>query len=127
MLKPFSFSSPFSITRFNFFCLHVLLTRASVLALAKSILLSNWTVPAPSANRTVALFSRLAKKKITKIYTKKRETNAKILLFNLNDHKCCQGWISTVRNFYGSLISIPVSNAPKKDSNGQKIILFLLH
>ena len=27
-------------------------------------ILRNWTVPAPSANRTVALFSRLAKKKI---------------------------------------------------------------
>ena len=30
-------SSPFSITRFNFFCLHVSLTRASLSALAKSI------------------------------------------------------------------------------------------
>ena len=28
---------PFSITRFNFFCLQVLLTRAPLLALAKSI------------------------------------------------------------------------------------------
>ena len=92
-------------------------------------ILSNWTVPAPSAKRTVALFSRLAKKKkkSTKIYTKKRETNAKILRFNLNDYKCCQGWISTVRNFYGSVMSIPVSNAPKKDSNGQKITSLLLH
>ena len=34
---PFSLPSPFSITRFNFFCLQVLLTRASLLALAKSI------------------------------------------------------------------------------------------
>ena len=30
-------ASPFSIRRFNFFCLQVLLTRASLLALAKSI------------------------------------------------------------------------------------------
>ena len=34
---PFSLASPFSIRRFNFFCLQVLLTRASLLALAKSI------------------------------------------------------------------------------------------
>ena len=34
---PCSFPSPFSITRFNFFCLQVLLTRALLLALAKSI------------------------------------------------------------------------------------------
>ena len=34
---PFSLPSPFSITRFNFFCLQVLLTRASLLALTKSI------------------------------------------------------------------------------------------
>ena len=34
---PFSLPSPFSITRFNFFCLQVLLTTASLLALAKSI------------------------------------------------------------------------------------------
>ena len=34
---PFSLPFPFSITRFNFFCLQVLLTRASLLALAKSI------------------------------------------------------------------------------------------
>ena len=34
---PFSLPSPFSITRFNFFCLQVLLTRAWLLALAKSI------------------------------------------------------------------------------------------
>ena len=34
---PFSLPSSFSITRFNFFCLQVLLTRASLLALAKSI------------------------------------------------------------------------------------------
>jgi len=33
-LMPFSLPSPFSITRFNFFCLQVLLTRASLLALA---------------------------------------------------------------------------------------------
>ena len=38
VLKPFSLSSPFSITRFIFFLLHVLLTRASLLALAKSII-----------------------------------------------------------------------------------------
>ena len=37
VLKPFSLSSPFSITRLIFFCLHVLLPRASLLALAKSI------------------------------------------------------------------------------------------
>ena len=37
VLKPFSLSSPFSITRLNFFCLHVLLPGASLLALAKSI------------------------------------------------------------------------------------------
>ena len=47
-LKPFSLSSPFSITRFNFVCLHLLLTRASLLALAESIyywsLLSNNSV-----------------------------------------------------------------------------------
>ena len=36
VLKPFPLPSPFSITRFNFFCLNVL-TRASLLALAKSI------------------------------------------------------------------------------------------
>ena len=30
-------ASPFSIRQFNFFCLQVLLTRASLLALAKSI------------------------------------------------------------------------------------------
>ena len=36
-MKPYSLSSAFSITRFNFFCLHVSLTRASLLALAKSI------------------------------------------------------------------------------------------
>ena len=34
---PFSLPSPFSITRFNYFCLHLLLTRASLLALANSI------------------------------------------------------------------------------------------
>ena len=34
---PFSLPSPFSITRFNFFCLQVLLTRASLLAVAKSV------------------------------------------------------------------------------------------
>ena len=34
---PFPLASPFSIRRFNFFCLQVLLTRASLLALAKSI------------------------------------------------------------------------------------------
>ena len=34
---PFSLPSPFSITPFNFFCLQVLFTRASLLALAKSI------------------------------------------------------------------------------------------
>ena len=34
---PFSLPSPFSISRFNFFCLQVLLTRASLLALTKSI------------------------------------------------------------------------------------------
>ena len=37
VLKPFSLSSPFSITRLNCFCLHVLLPRTSLLALAKSI------------------------------------------------------------------------------------------
>ena len=35
---PFPLAFPFSIRRFNFFCLQVLLTRASLLALAKSIL-----------------------------------------------------------------------------------------
>ena len=34
---PFSLASPFSIRRFNFFCLQVLLTRASLLVLAKSL------------------------------------------------------------------------------------------
>ena len=38
VLKPFLLSSPFSITQFDFFLLHVLLTRASLLALAKSII-----------------------------------------------------------------------------------------
>ena len=37
ILMPFSLPCAFSITRFNFFCLQVLLTRASLLALAKSI------------------------------------------------------------------------------------------
>ena len=36
-LEPFSLSSSLSVTQFNFFCLHVLLTRASLLALAKSM------------------------------------------------------------------------------------------
>ena len=37
ILMPFSLPSTLSITRFNFFCLQVLLTRDSLLALAKSI------------------------------------------------------------------------------------------
>ena len=43
---PFSLPSPFSITRFNFFCLQVLLTRASLLAVAKSIYYSFYRLEA---------------------------------------------------------------------------------
>ena len=41
-------SSAFSITRFNFFCLHVSLTRASLLALAKSIYYTYFSPSVPS-------------------------------------------------------------------------------
>ena len=37
ILMPFSLLSPFSITRFHFYCLQVLLTRGLLLVLAKSI------------------------------------------------------------------------------------------
>ena len=40
---PFSLACPFSIRRFNFFCFQVLLTRASLLALAKSIYYADGT------------------------------------------------------------------------------------